>query len=152
MKTFKIAALAGDGIGPEVMREAIKVLRATEKKFGFQLNLTAAPVGWAGIDTAGKALPAMLDGGVDLLWLLGADELDTARIAPQTFVVYQGHHGDRGAARADIRPGAAIAAAAAMFPRHVPAAVGGGSACAADVRGRARPPRWARASVAVTWA
>src|SRR5580698_9432468 len=57
MKTFKIAALAGDGIGPEVMREAIKVLRATEKKFSFKLSITDAPVGWAGIDFAGKALP-----------------------------------------------------------------------------------------------
>ncbi|HEU6447709.1 MAG TPA: 3-isopropylmalate dehydrogenase [Verrucomicrobiae bacterium] len=57
MKTFKMAALAGDGIGPEVMREAIKILRATEKKFGFQLQITEAPVGWAGIDAAGKALP-----------------------------------------------------------------------------------------------
>jgi 3-isopropylmalate dehydrogenase len=57
MKTFNIAALAGDGIGPEVMREAIKVLCATEKKFGFTLNITEAPVGWAGIDAAGKALP-----------------------------------------------------------------------------------------------
>jgi 3-isopropylmalate dehydrogenase len=57
MNTFNIAALAGDGIGPEVMREAIKVLRATEKKFGFSLNITEAPVGWAGIDAAGKALP-----------------------------------------------------------------------------------------------
>ena len=57
MKTYNIAALAGDGIGNEVMAEAIKVLRATEKKFGFTLNITAAPVGWAGIDAAGKALP-----------------------------------------------------------------------------------------------
>lgn len=57
MKQFKIAALAGDGIGPEVMREAIKVLRAAEKKFNFQLAITEAPVGWAGIDAAGKALP-----------------------------------------------------------------------------------------------
>jgi 3-isopropylmalate dehydrogenase len=57
MKTFKIAALAGDGIGPEVMREAVKVLRVTEKKFGFKLEITEAPVGWAGIDAAGKALP-----------------------------------------------------------------------------------------------
>jgi NADH-quinone oxidoreductase subunit G len=56
----------------------------------------------------GKALPAMLGGGVDLLWLLGADEFDTAKIGAGTFVVYQGHHGDRGAARADvILPGAA---------------------------------------------
>ncbi len=57
MNTFNIAALAGDGIGPEVMREAIKVLRAAETKFGFKLVITEAPVGWAGIDAAGKALP-----------------------------------------------------------------------------------------------
>lgn len=56
-KNFNIAALAGDGIGPEVMREAIKVLRVAEKKFGFTLHITEAPVGWAGIDAAGKALP-----------------------------------------------------------------------------------------------
>ncbi len=55
--SFKIAALAGDGIGPEVMREAIKVLRVIEKKFGFKIEITEAPVGWAGIDAAGKALP-----------------------------------------------------------------------------------------------
>ena len=56
----------------------------------------------------GKTLDAMLGGGVDLLWLLGADEFDTSRIGGDTFVVYQGHHGDRGAARADvILPGAA---------------------------------------------
>jgi NADH-quinone oxidoreductase subunit G len=54
----------------------------------------------------GKGLDAMLD--LDVLWLLGADEFDTKRIAPGTFVIYQGHHGDAGAARADvILPGAA---------------------------------------------
>jgi NADH-quinone oxidoreductase subunit G len=43
-----------------------------------------------------------------VLWLLGADEFDPARIGQETFVVYQGHHGDAGAARADvILPGAA---------------------------------------------
>ena len=57
---------------------------------------------------AGKSLAQMLAGGVDLLWLLGADEFPTARIGANTFVVYQGHHGDLGAARADvILPGAA---------------------------------------------
>jgi NADH-quinone oxidoreductase subunit G len=56
----------------------------------------------------GKPLAAMLGGGVDLLWLLGADEIDTSAIGQDTFVIYQGHHGDRGAARADvILPGAA---------------------------------------------
>jgi 3-isopropylmalate dehydrogenase len=57
MKTFRIAALAGDGIGPEVMREAIKVLRAVEKRFSLSFEITEAPVGWAGIDAVGKALP-----------------------------------------------------------------------------------------------
>ena len=56
----------------------------------------------------GKGFEAMLDGGVDALWLLGADEFDTNRIAASTFVIYQGHHGDAGAGRADvILPGAA---------------------------------------------
>ncbi len=58
--------------------------------------------------TRGKGLAGMLEGGVDVLWLLGADEFDTGRIGRDTFVIYQGHHGDRGAARADlILPGAA---------------------------------------------
>ena len=51
---------------------------------------------------------AMLSGGVDVLWLLGADNETVRNIPAQTFVVYQGHHGDAGAARADIiLPGAA---------------------------------------------
>ena len=50
----------------------------------------------------------MLGGGVDLLWLLGADGFDPARLTAGAFVVYQGHHGDAGAQRADvILPGAA---------------------------------------------
>ncbi len=56
-RIFNVAALAGDGIGPEVMREGIKVLRAVEQKFPVRFNLTEAPVGWAGMDAAGKALP-----------------------------------------------------------------------------------------------
>ncbi|MDB6064212.1 MAG: 3-isopropylmalate dehydrogenase [Pedosphaera sp.] len=54
---LKIAALAGDGIGPEVMREAIKVLRVVEKRYSLSLKITEAPVGWAGIDASGNALP-----------------------------------------------------------------------------------------------
>ena len=54
---LNVAALAGDGIGPEVMREAIRVLRAVEKRFQLAFQITEAPVGWAGIDAAGKALP-----------------------------------------------------------------------------------------------
>lgn len=56
-KTLRIAALAGDGIGPEVMREALKVLAAVGRRFSLTFDVTEAPVGWAGIDAAGKALP-----------------------------------------------------------------------------------------------
>jgi NADH-quinone oxidoreductase subunit G len=46
-------------------------------------------------------------GEIEALYLLGADEIDTKRLG-RTFVVYQGHHGDAGAKRADvILPGAA---------------------------------------------
>ncbi|MBM3593527.1 MAG: NADH-quinone oxidoreductase subunit G [Alphaproteobacteria bacterium] len=56
----------------------------------------------------GKDLAAMLGGGVDALWLLNADGFDPARIPASTFVIYQGHHGDAMAARADVLlPGAA---------------------------------------------
>ena len=53
-----IAVLAGDGIGPEVMAEAIKVLDAAQQKFGFSLNYVAANVGGIAIDNHGEALPA----------------------------------------------------------------------------------------------
>lgn len=53
----KIAVLAGDGIGPEVMTEAIKVLDAAQKRFGFALEYTQADVGGAAIDRHGEALP-----------------------------------------------------------------------------------------------
>ena len=56
----------------------------------------------------GKDLGAMLAGGVDALWLLNADGFDPSRIPASTFVIYQGHHGDAMAARADVLlPGAA---------------------------------------------
>lgn len=59
-----------------------------------------------GMDIAamGKAAKA---GKLDLLWLLGADEIDFEPFA-SSFVVYQGHHGDAGAHHADlVLPGAA---------------------------------------------
>ena len=53
----KIAVLAGDGIGPEVMREALKVLDAIQEKFSFELEYTFADVGGCAIDKQGTALP-----------------------------------------------------------------------------------------------
>lgn len=57
MSAYKIAVLAGDGIGPEVMTEALKVLAAVSNKFGFELTTEHALVGGAAIDAHGEALP-----------------------------------------------------------------------------------------------
>ena len=54
---FKVAVLPGDGIGPEVMAEALKVLDAVEAGYGVKFERTLANVGGAGIDNEGKALP-----------------------------------------------------------------------------------------------
>jgi NADH-quinone oxidoreductase subunit G len=56
-----------------------------------------------------EIIAATKKGGIKVLYLLGADEFDAkSQIGWKTFVIYQGHHGDRGAARADvILPGAA---------------------------------------------
>ena len=58
MQTFKIAVLAGDGIGPEVMVEARRVLAAVGAKFSLQFDYTEARVGGIAIDVDGEALPA----------------------------------------------------------------------------------------------
>jgi 3-isopropylmalate dehydrogenase len=52
-----IAVLPGDGIGPEVMAEAIKVLAKIEGKYDLELKKTWADVGGIAIDNHGKALP-----------------------------------------------------------------------------------------------
>ena len=54
----KIALLPGDGIGPEVMAEAIKVLNKIEEKFDIKLSYEHADVGGCAIDNHGEALPA----------------------------------------------------------------------------------------------
>ena len=54
----KVAVLAGDGIGPEVMDEAIKVLDVAQGKFSFELVYEYADVGGIAIDNHGEALPA----------------------------------------------------------------------------------------------
>jgi len=55
--SFKIAVLPGDGIGPEVMAEALKVLHKVEAKFGHSFEFSEQLVGGAAIDAKGKALP-----------------------------------------------------------------------------------------------
>jgi 3-isopropylmalate dehydrogenase len=54
---YKIAILSGDGIGPEVMAEAIKVLRAVEQHFAIEFTMQQALIGGAAIDSTGQPLP-----------------------------------------------------------------------------------------------
>ena len=56
-KNYKIAVLPGDGIGPEVMKEAVRVLDVVSKKFGFDVNAEWANVGGAAYDESGSPLP-----------------------------------------------------------------------------------------------
>ncbi len=97
-EAWRIAKAAG-ALKPDW--HGFNVLHNAASRVG-ALDLGFVP-GLGGLDLAG-----MMGGGVDLLWLLGADEFDTLKIGAETFVVYQGHHGDRGAARADVvLPGSA---------------------------------------------
>ena len=103
----------GSAVLAAAWRLAANVGALSSEWHGFNvLHTAAARVGALDIGFVpgpnGKSVDAMLGGGVELLWLLGADEFDASRIGAGTFVVYQGHHGDAGAHRADvILPGAA---------------------------------------------
>ena len=54
---MKVAVLAGDGIGPEIVAQAVKVLRALARG-GLKLEIEEAPFGGAGYDAHGDPLPA----------------------------------------------------------------------------------------------
>ena len=57
MKTLKFAVLPGDGIGPEVMKVALEVLKSAGDKFGFELDNENADIGGIAIDKYGTAFP-----------------------------------------------------------------------------------------------
>ncbi len=92
------------------MAEAFDAVREDWNGFNV-LQLAASRVGGLDLgflpEAGGIGTKGMVAGGVDVLWLLGADEVDLSRLG-NAFVIYQGHHGDAGAERADvILPGAA---------------------------------------------
>ncbi len=55
--TLSITRLPGDGIGPEVVAEAMKVLETVASKFGHELDATSYPFGSSGLDAAGTGFP-----------------------------------------------------------------------------------------------
>ena len=57
MKTYRVAVVGGDGTGPEVVAEAVKVLEAAAQRYGFTLDLTPIELGWIAICEPGRRFP-----------------------------------------------------------------------------------------------
>ncbi|SNR84484.1 3-isopropylmalate dehydrogenase [Desulfurobacterium atlanticum] len=57
MKRIKVAVLPGDGIGPEIVRQAIKVMDAAAERFGLEITYKEALIGGAAIDETGVPFP-----------------------------------------------------------------------------------------------
>jgi len=81
---YTVAVLPGDGIGPEVTREAVRVLRAVADLFGFHLDLTEHPIGATAVFQSGNAFPpdtrdAVLAADAVLLGAVGHPALASAR-------------------------------------------------------------------------
>lgn len=86
--TRKIVALAGDGIGPEIMEAGLEVLEALAKKTGFDYEIDRRPFGGAGIDAAGNPLPdetlkAAREADAILLAAIGSPQYDDAPVRPE---------------------------------------------------------------------
>ena len=80
--TKKIAVLPGDGIGPEIVREAVKVLEALKAHHGLDIEMTEGAIGGAGYDAAGDPLPAATlelaqNSDAILLGAVGGPQYDT---------------------------------------------------------------------------
>lgn len=88
---FKIAVLAGDGIGPEIVEQAIKVLNAVGKKFIHNFSFTEALVGATAIDKVGDPFPEetfqlCMDSDAVLFGAIGDPKYDNdpkARVRPE---------------------------------------------------------------------
>lgn len=82
MKNYTITLLKGDGIGPEIVNQAVRVLEAAGEKYGFSLKYTDALLGGCAIDAAGTPLPqetvdACLASDAVLLGAVGGYKWDT---------------------------------------------------------------------------
>ena len=80
--TSKIAVLPGDGIGPEIIAEAVKTLECLKQNFGFNAELESAAFGGAGYDEAGHPLPDLTlalckESDAILLGSVGGPKYDT---------------------------------------------------------------------------
>lgn len=81
MKKYDICVIKGDGIGPEIIDEAVKVLDAISHKCGFELNFDYFLMGGAAIDVFGEPLPkntldAALKSDAVLFGAIGGEKWD----------------------------------------------------------------------------
>lgn len=86
--TKKIVALAGDGIGPEIMEAGLEVLASIAKKTDFDIEIVKQPFGGAGIDATGHPLPeatlkAAREADAILLAAIGSPQYDDAPVRPE---------------------------------------------------------------------
>lgn len=86
--TKKIVALAGDGIGPEIMEAGLEVLASIAEKTGFDFEIDRRPFGGAGIDATGHPLPdetlkACREADAILLAAIGSPQYDDAAVRPE---------------------------------------------------------------------
>ena len=106
------AAMQMGAVKPAVSWNGFNVLHnAAGRVAGLDLGLVPAP---GGLDVS-AILDAAGEGTIDVVYLLGADEIDMDGLG-NAFVIYQGSHGDKGAHRADvILPGAAYTEKDAIY-------------------------------------
>lgn len=88
MKTFKIALLPGDGIGPEVVAAAREVLESVADRYDHRFIYETHPIGGAGIDAAGDPLPeetlkACMASDAILLGAVGGPKWDKSPKRPE---------------------------------------------------------------------
>ena len=91
MKTFTIAVLPGDGIGPEVIAQAVRVLEAVGERFEIRFVFETWPIGAAAVAVANQPLPqatrdAVIQSDAVLLGAVGDPSLDNAprALRPET--------------------------------------------------------------------
>ncbi len=83
MTQFTVVVLPGDGIGPEVTAEAVRILEAVGDLYGYEIAMPEYPIGAAGVAAAGEALPpetrdAVGDADAVLLGAVGSPALARA--------------------------------------------------------------------------
>lgn len=91
MRTYTITTLPGDGIGPEVINQAVKVLDACASKFNFELTYNEQLIGAVSIDETGSpltddTLKACADANAVLLGAIGDPKYDndpTLKVRPE---------------------------------------------------------------------